>query len=106
MLSFNSSGVIKKYKNNKIHDFKGFNAKYDGKNAVIETIDNDKHKIMKLDKNDIESLFTFPSSSLNIEERLNTDLDELKKNNKKKTHKKIRKRKRKRKTERKRTNKS
>ena len=104
MLNFNSSGVIKKYKNNKIHDFKGFNAKYDGKNAVIETIDNDKHKIMKLDKNDIESLFTFPSSSLNTEEKLNTHLDDLKKNIKKRTHKK--RRKRKRKTERKRTNKN
>ena len=105
MLSVNSSRIIKKYKNNKIHDLRGYSASYDGKNAVIETIDNDKHKIMKLDKNDIESLFSFPSSPLNIEERLNIHLDDFKKNEKKKTHKKRRKKTKQAKTKRKRVKK-
>jgi hypothetical protein len=82
MINITSKGIVQKFHNGK-SDLKGWHANYDGKQAVIKTVDNDKHDTIKLNNNEIKSLFSFPTSSLNLEQRLTNEikmLDNLKRN--------------------------
>ena len=87
MINITSKGIVQNYDNGK-SDLKAWHANYDGKRAVIKTVDNHKHDTIKLNNHEIESLFSFPASSLNLEQRLTNEInmiDNLK-------HKKTRKR--------------
>ena len=81
MINITSKGIVQKFHNGK-SDLKGWHANYDGKQAVIKTVDNDRHDTIKLNNNEIKSLFSFPTSSLNLEQRLTNEILNLRRKTK------------------------
>jgi hypothetical protein len=86
MINITSKGIVQKFHNGK-SDLKGWHANYDGKEAVIKTLDNNKRDTIKLNNNEIKSLFSFPTSSVNLEQRLTNEINMIDKLKHKKTQK-------------------
>lgn len=86
MINITSKGIVQKFHNGK-SDLKGWHANYDGKEAVIKTLDNNKRDTIKLNNNEIKSLFSFPTSSVNLEQRLTNEINMIDKLKHKKTRK-------------------
>ena len=86
MINITSKGIVQKFHNGK-SDLKGWHANYDGKEAVIKTLVYNKRDTIKLNNNEIKSLFSFPTSSVNLEQRLTNEIKMLDKLKHKKTRK-------------------